>query len=96
MNQGQKRRERGIARVTYSNSEFVSVMREYIIAKARRGGTVNADHVREIASRRGIEPTHPNAYGAVFRCPEFKPVGYTHSKAPSRHAGVIRVWELAK
>lgn len=94
-NQGKLFRDEGIERVEMNNPEFVSAMRLVALQHAQKHGTVTADDLRAVASERGIEPLHPNAWGSVFNTPALKPVGFTHSKTPSCHARVIRVWTLA-
>lgn len=37
---------------------------------------------------------HPNTTGTIFRHEDFKLVGFTTSKQPSRHGSIIGLWRL--
>lgn len=56
----------GLTRVTANNAEFVARMREHAERIARERGSVHVDDLRYAASRLGIAPKSPNAWGAVF------------------------------
>lgn len=92
---GQQRKKAGIALVTYSNGDFVPLMRKIAITYAKRYGTVSANYLRRYASERGIVPKSDNAWGAVWRDPAFKQVGHTIATTPSCHGREIKVWALA-
>lgn len=49
-------------------------------------GFVNSDDLRKWAEREGIEPDHPNAWGAIFRK---APTGYRFEKTPEWRASRI-------
>ena len=57
------------------------------------GTTITADELRELA---GNPPT-PNAMGAVFRSAHkqglIRTIAYLPSTQPSRHGGMVRLWE---
>lgn len=91
--EGRRRRDRGIERVTKRNRAWLEVARSVAHRLAHRHGTVTADDVREYLEGIKLVPSHPNTWGAVFRCPEFVPTGeYRQSRTPSRHAAIVRVW----
>ena len=92
---GNQLKLQGIEQVTYNNQDFVQMMRNYALAHAQKHGTVTADDMRELARARGIEPLHPNAWGAVFSSKDFRGVDYTKSRTPSCHGRAIRVWAAA-
>lgn len=91
-----KMRDIGIARVAASNLPFIDKAREIaaLCAATHPNGTVCADDVRRIAQRIGLAPTHPNAWGALFKHPRFVMVGYRQSAKISRKAGTQRIWRL--
>ena len=91
---GQSLKAEGLARVTYSNHEFIALMRKKALTYARRYGQVDANYLRKFARERGIEPRSPNAWGGIFRGPEFTQVGWTAAKTPSCHGRDIKVWLL--
>lgn len=93
--EGERLRDEGIEQVETNNVAFVDVMRRLAIEHARTYGFVSADDMRPIASRLGLMPTHPNAWGAVFRDDRFTVLGYKQSTTASRHGGLLRVWKLA-
>lgn len=92
---GDEQRQIGLSLVSLNAGEFVDRMREYARDVCSTSGVVTTDELREYAERIGISPHHRNAWGAVFRRPEFRPVGYRPSRLPSNRARVIRVWALA-
>lgn len=108
--EGVRRKRDGQAQVesTIHNYTFIRAMRSMAvnIAHAKCGfqgddliGFVNADDLREYADARGIEPDHPNAWGAVFRS---APTGYRfektgewrQSRIPSNHGREIPTWAV--
>lgn len=95
LHEGRKRRNTGIAQVTSKNGTFVETLKSVARMIARNKGTVTADDLRIWADRNGMEPTSPNAYGAIFaKNPDFEPCGFCPSAQPNRRGGMIRVWRL--
>ena len=92
MESGKELKQLGLDLVEEHNKTFVELMREHAIALSRRHGRVTSDDLRAAAARSGIEPDHKNAWGAIFRGKNWKPLGFENSKIPSNHARVIRVW----
>lgn len=92
LEQGRALKEDGLASVAENNTVFLAVMR----AEARRisetRGWVTSDDLRVYASQQNIEPTHQNAWGAVFlgRC--WKVVGRRKSAVPQGHSREIKIW----
>jgi len=82
----------GLEQVTKNNPDFVTTMRDIAISMSLRWGSVNSDDLRRAALEMSLEPNHPNAWGAVFRGKEWKPIGWKHSRLKSNHARMIRVW----
>jgi len=93
---GERRRDSGTSRVKANNKNFVEQMRIWAEGHASRYGRVTAADVRGHANRIGVEPEHPNAWGSVFKDKRFVQLGTEISSTPSRNAGIIRIWGLAK
>lgn len=89
-----KERDEGIAKVAGKNGTFISTGRGIARLVYRRKGYVTMDQVRPILERRGLRPTHHNAYGAIFRSGEFKPIGYTVSKQVQGHGNKVLKWKV--
>lgn len=83
----------GLERVARHNPDFIFIVRRYAEQHSRKYGSVTSDDCRLWANSNDIYPLHHNAWGAVFRGPHWKPVGFTQSKIPSNHARTIRVWK---
>ena len=85
--------EIGLDLVSSHNPDFLTLMRRQARRICLEQGMVTCDELREYASAQGIEPKHPNAWGAVFRT-GFRKVGYQPSRTPSAHARIIAQWAL--
>jgi hypothetical protein len=92
---GQRLKEQGLNLVESNNQSFVDAMRELARAVIKYKGTCSMDDLRVLAEDYGIEPNHPNAYGAVFNNKEFKAVDRIPSVIPSNHYRKINLWRLA-
>jgi hypothetical protein len=93
--EGLRRKEEGIRRVTLANSEWLAVARSSAARYAEQYGSVTADDVRGMLYPQGYIPHHPNAWGAVFKEKRWVPTGErVQSRVPSRHGNEIRVWRL--
>lgn len=94
MSPGQQLRDEGIRRVSRGNVEFLKWARSVAREIAYRRGRVTTDDLRVYADAYGIEPSHPNVWGAIFRVPGWRHVGWAPSRRPSAHARYVRVWAL--
>lgn len=97
----ERQKELGLYLVEKNNQVFLATMRGIARIIARRKGKITSDDIREYhrkhhKAKQIPMPTHPNAWGAVFKTSDWKAVGYTKSKQVSRRGGVIRVWRLKK
>lgn len=89
---GQTLRDAGIARVSEGKDQWLAEARSNAVTIARIHGTVSINELRQVI---GLpEGYHPNAWGAVFKCPDLEPCGYTQATHPSAHARVVRVYRL--
>jgi len=77
---------------TLPNSQFLAVMRKQAARIASRSSRVCADDLRSYCNHHEIEPESSNAWGAVFKCADWRPIGYRSSHPPSRRGGVQRIW----
>jgi hypothetical protein len=75
------------------NRYFMETMREEAKRISHEVGHVTSDDLRIYAGARGIEPTHPNCWGAIFRVPSWRVVGRTKSYISSNHTREIRIWK---
>ena len=85
-------RDRGLDSVEGNSMTFQDRMRAEAIRISNARGWVTSDDLREYADREGIEPHHPNAWGAVFRGKCWVTVGIANSTVPTNHARLIRRW----
>jgi len=90
-------RDRGVARVETNSAKWIGLMRDHANWIARKEGQVSADELRWYADeleRTGLAPSHPNAWGAIFRTRNWVECGWVKSRCVSNHARMIRVWRL--
>ena len=92
-------RDLGVARVKAKNADFVETMRGIARRLARNNPdrTVTADDLRDWLKLHPEigEPTHFNAYGAIFsRNLDFKFHGYYISKQKQGHGNRLIMWRL--
>jgi len=93
---GEARKEAGRDRVEANNREWLDWARFNAREIAFWRGEITIDDIREMADSFGRQPTHPNAYGCVFRGEQWEKVGYRKSLRSKAHARVISVWALKK
>lgn len=91
---GQERKQMGLFQVAQNNQTFLETMRGYARMICRKNGSVTSDDLREKARDLDIEPTHPNAWGAVFKGGDWVVLGFEPSNWPSNHGRPIRRWTL--
>ena len=89
---GQARKVEGQAVVADHNTEFVALMRAEARRISNERGWVTSDDLRVYASQLGLEPTHPNAWGSVWRGKGWRSIGHRKSAVPQSHARMIRIW----
>ena len=91
---GEARKRSGLKAVRGRNALFVSECRGYARQFAREQGQVSIEDVRRWAEARGLAPSHPNGWGAVFKTPEWRVVGFELSSIPSAHRRRVLIWAL--
>ena len=91
---GERQKIYGMELVEFNNQGFVHSMRKMARKMIKQCGRITCDDLRVIANRYGIEPDHPNAWGAIFRTKDFVACGFEKSKLASNHARRIIVWTL--
>lgn len=89
---GRELRDEGIERVSSHNESWLELVRREARKISAWKGHVTADDVRARSAELGLEPTHRNAWGAVFKAEGWKPVGWKLSKRPAAHGRAVRVW----
>lgn len=91
-------RDTGVQRVASKNATFIETMRGVARLICHRNGTVTADDLKVWAAQHDMEPTHYNAYGAIFRTKawkeEFELVRHVRSKQVQGHGNLIGLWKL--
>lgn len=90
---GAQLKQLGLDLVEINAQTFCETMRSVARGICREQGTVTSDDLRLYARENGIEPHHPNAWGAIFRT-GFERVGYENAKTPSAHSRMISRWKL--
>lgn len=93
LTEGRLLKEQGQILVSSNNQHFLALMREEARRISDERGWVSSDDLRVYASQLDLEPTHPNAWGAIFRCPRWQVVGRRKSAVPGNHAREIKVWQ---
>lgn len=99
--EGKAELDRGIDQVSVRGEDFLARMRRVAAFVAYTRGFVTSDDLRAYADQHGIEPHHPNCWGAVFRATPKKgwkwvEDGWTTSRLVSNHARKIRIWKIEK
>ena len=93
--EGERRRDRGIAKVWDAAGEWREAALEAIEELARAGVAFTAEDVRAIVG----DPPRFNAVGAAFqiaaRRGRIRKIGYRKATRPSLHATDLAVWEGA-
>ncbi len=78
---------KGINQVSAKNQAWLNKKRLEARKIAKHLGFVTSDMLHV-----GPEPTHPNAWGAIFATEEWEPLGYTKTRRKAGHSRVIRQW----
>lgn len=92
LTRGRQYRDHGIEKVAGNNDEFLTMCRAFAIGQCRLSGMVTIEQIREFAEWKGLKPSHPNAWGAVFKFRGFKPTSFVQNHIESAHARMVRVW----
>ena len=90
---GECLKQAGQKQVSANNEMFLADMRGAAVRIATEKGSVTCDDLRELAVKMGISPSHPNAWGTIFRG-IWRVEGLVRSRIPSNHSRLIRVWKL--
>lgn len=96
-------RDAGIKKTASKNATFIETLRGVARLICHRKGTVTADDLKEWVAQHPNEieqPTHYNAYGAIFCSKtwkkEFEFVRYVKSRQVQGHGNLIREWRLKR
>ncbi len=94
----QRYKQQGLQRVEDHNSLWLHKLRRQATRIALRRGCVSTDDLRTYAEKlrllHNLTPSHPNAWGAVFKEKRFYCVGLALSRHPSNHGRRIALWGL--
>jgi len=94
LSEGQRRKQDGIALVTFHGSGWLNRARAAARAIAAKQGKVTSDEVLAVVGHPEREGLHRNSCGAIFQDPGFVLVGYTRTRRPEGHARKIGEWRL--
>ena len=92
LTEGQRLKREGQETVAENNRYFIFMMRNQAKRHCDIHGQVTTDDLRRWAAGLGIYPTHPNAYGSIFKGKGWTVIGRQPSKLPGNHARSISVW----
>ena len=92
VSEGDELKQQGLRYVEENGKEFCRVMREHARSICLQKGWVTMDDLRLMADRIGLEPHHPNAWGAIFKGSEWRSTEMIKSQLPSNHGRMIRKW----
>lgn len=90
--EGERRKRVGLATVGGNNAPFLRQCRAFARQFAESRGSVGIEDVRRWAAIAGLEPTHHNAWGAVFKEAMWEPCGVDKNAIPSAHARRVLRW----
>ncbi len=90
---GEECKQQGMDAVARNNGPFLIEARQWARKISQQHGRVTADDVRRACAVQGLEPTHMNAWGCVFKESGWHKIGYTKSTRPISHSSVIGVWQ---
>lgn len=96
--QGRRLRDDGIERVcSYPNDLWINQARALALKHAQQHGSVTGDDIHRYIDDGFLDtPSHPNAFGGIFRTKPFKFSGeWKQSERPDRHGAFNRVWRAA-
>jgi hypothetical protein len=91
---GEQLRDLGLDKAESNSKHFVDTMRTIAKKIAREKGSVSTDDLRIEAVKIDIAPFHHNAWGSIFRGPEWVVVDRKKSEFKGNHAREIKVWSL--
>lgn len=86
-------KEEGLDAIERTSQSFVDLMRAEAQRISMERGMVTSDDLRVYASQCDLKPSHPNAWGSIFRGPRWQVVGRRKSAVPSSHHREIKVWQ---
>lgn len=82
--------EDGIAITSMSNAQWLDTARMHAHAYAYAHGSVTTDNIRPMLP----PPKSAAAWGAIFRGPDWRCIGWVRSELVSNHGRSIRKWAL--
>lgn len=90
---GLDQKELGLYAVELNNTDFVAKARHVARLICTVSGSVTIDEVRTHPCMKGLQPSSPNTWGAVFHETGWRFLHYEPSQVKSNHARCIRRWE---
>lgn len=83
----------GMESVGSRNEFFLDEVRQWAIARSNWYGRVTIEDVRDWANSMGLSPSHPNAWGVVFRGKHWQQCGDHKNTIPSTHHRRVYWWK---
>lgn len=95
--QGEQHKADGIEALGFTHAAWMEAATCVLESLANRGSEFTSDDLRRECDAKWVcEPSHPNAWGAVFskaaKAGLIERIGYRKSTLPSAHARVVAVW----
>ena len=72
--------------------EFLARIRWHARTQSELWGSVTTDQLRSIALQYGLEPSHPNTWGAILKGKCWKCIGRQRSSITSNHGRFICIY----
>lgn len=82
----------GQSAVEANNRDWLDLVRAIAVIFCQKNGSVSTDDLREWCDAKGYQPSHRNAWGAIFRGSEWETCRYEKSRYEGNHARRITVW----
>jgi hypothetical protein len=92
MKTGEQLRDEALAAIEARRHSWLQKARLEAMMIVRQRKTVTINDVRKVIKL--PEDFSPNTWGAVFKCKDFKAIGYEKANHPEAHARVIRIYTL--
>ena len=92
MNSALEQKELGLFAVELNNMDFVFKAREVARLICTVSGSVTVDQIRTHPAMKGLQPSSPNTWGAIFTGKHWRVVDETRSTITSNHHRRIYRW----
>jgi len=94
MKTGEQLRDEALAGIEARRHSWLQKARLEAMMIVRQRKTVTINDLREVIEL--PKDFSPNTWGAVFKCKDFKAIGYEKATHPEAHARAIRIYTLTE